>query len=177
MQVRVGGRFIYPPPDLSFDDCQRIDRAVFVAGGVGINPIMSMLSAMHSLGPGKIGGMPKNVRVLYTVRKTAEEILFYERIERIAQSYSEIKDVDLRFVMFETGSTEKSHEVIKIEKIQHISRRITHEDLLDCLGLEGDRQNTVVYICGLPKMTDEFVDFAQEQPGMDEKRVLCEKWW
>ncbi len=80
---------------------------MFVAGGVGINPIMSMLSTMSSLGPGKIGGMPKSVRILYTVGKTGEEVLFYERIKKIAQSYSETGAVDLRFVMFETGSTEK----------------------------------------------------------------------
>jgi len=29
----------------------------------------------------------------------------------------------------------------------------------------------------LPTMTDEFVELLKKAPGMDEKRVLCEKWW
>jgi hypothetical protein len=35
----------------------------------------------------------------------------------------------------------------------------------------------VVYVCGVPDMTNEFVDLLRKTEGMEEKRVLCEKWW
>ena len=56
-------------------------------------------------------------------------------------------------------------------------RRILHSDLLNALGPEHKRAGTVVYVCGPPKMTDEFVEVMRRAEGMSEERVLCEKWW
>jgi hypothetical protein len=61
--------------------------------------------------------------------------------------------------------------------VEHKSRRIEYGDLLDCLGPEEEREKTVVYVCGPPAMTDEFVDVLWKAPGMENRRVLCEKWW
>jgi NAD(P)H-flavin reductase len=183
--VRVGGAFVYPPPALGFDECKRIERAVFVAGGVGVNPIMSMVSAMHGLGPGRAGGMVRCVRVLYTVRKMEgqrEEVLFYERLKGIAERYEGVGEVDFRFVLYETvGAEEGGSEGVDgsagSKVVEHKARRIEHENLLECLGPEEGRKNTVVYVCGPPKMTDAFVEVFGKAPGMEERRVLCEKWW
>lgn len=172
---------------------ESIDRVVFVAGGVGINPIMSMASAMDGLGYGRLGGMVKSVELLYTVRRGRDErgrrerVLFEERLKAIAHKWEGSNPVRLRLKMFETGTAEEQEE--KREKPEKPStgseegnvethyRRITHADLFDALGPGGDRRNTVVYICGLPTMTDEFVELLRHAPGLDEKRVLCEKWW
>ena len=61
-------------------------------------------------------------------------------------------------------------------------RRIKTSDLVQALdgyssGSQSDRSRTVCYVCGPPKMTDEFVAFLVQQPGMAGERVLCEKWW
>jgi len=64
-------------------------------------------------------------------------------------------------------------------------RRVTEADLVRAVdgyrtpvfGSEHDRQGTVCYVCGPPRMTDEFVGFLSRQNGMSEERVLCEKWW
>lgn len=64
-------------------------------------------------------------------------------------------------------------------------RRISDLDLTQALdgyrkplyGGGYDRQGTVCYVCGPPKMTDEFVAFLQNQEGMTQERVRCEKWW
>jgi hypothetical protein len=124
LRVCVGGAFIYPPPAMSFEECKRIERAVFVAGGVGVNPVMSMLSAMHGLGPGRMGGMVKFVRVLYTVRKReGEEVLFYERMKGIAQGYERNEDVDFRLVLHETGG-EGVDGRAESKSVEHKSRRM-----------------------------------------------------
>jgi len=56
-------------------------------------------------------------------------------------------------------------------------RRITLDDIGAVLG--QDRDNAVVYICGVPNMTDYFVErlTAADGLGMDSRRVLYEKWW
>lgn len=56
-------------------------------------------------------------------------------------------------------------------------RRIQGDDLLDALGPVNERSDTVCYVCGVPAMTDYFVDLAQKADGMDERNVFCEKWW
>lgn len=40
LRVRVGGSFVWPPPGINVRSSLR--KAVFVAGGVGANPLMSM---------------------------------------------------------------------------------------------------------------------------------------
>lgn len=52
LKIRVGGSFVWPPPqyveDSSVDEegtqKQKLKRAVFVASGMGVNPLMSILS-------------------------------------------------------------------------------------------------------------------------------------
>ena len=62
-------------------------------------------------------------------------------------------------------------------------RRITLDDVVDAAGGASgpDRRFAVVYICGVPAMTDAFVhgltDSASRWGGMERHRVLCEKWW
>lgn len=129
-----------------------------------------MVSAMDLTGPGKLGGVSKRVRVLYSSKRGTdangekERVLFEERLRSIADRYVEGDDVDFRYRFFETGAAAGTG-------------RITHEDLLDAVGDEAMRKRTLVYVCGVPKMTDEFVELLRGLDGLDERRVLCEKWW
>lgn len=244
--IRVGGRLVYPPSTLGVEECRKIQRAVFVAGGVGVNPIMSMLSAMHrhtqmhvraggedsavqtTIGRGGIlAGMPPVVRVLYSSKRThdgngnPEAVLFEDRIREITRSYESARPegghkdvqrgihdvVDMKFILFETTheSGRRSGENVETKKdeekpsssVKTVYRRIEERDLLDALGAgvgprdddvhradgNADRTdpdfdtNTVAYVCGPPLMTDAFVAFFKRAGRMDERRVLCEKWW
>lgn len=56
-------------------------------------------------------------------------------------------------------------------------RRITHDDLVHALGPVSERRGVVAYVCGPGGMTDEFIEVLRGQEGMEERRVLCEKWW
>lgn len=181
VSFRVGGNFIYPPATLSQEECKAIDRAVFVAGGVGINPIMSMLSAVDGIGPSRMGGLPRRTSVLYTSRRnkkadndSPEAVLFEQRLLKLANKWESSKDVDYKYIFFETSGGGKTGEE---GNVTCKDRRISHEDLFEALGPENDRKHTVVYVCGLPAMTDEFVEVLKKAAGMDEKRVLVEKWW
>jgi ferredoxin-NADP reductase len=184
LQIRVGGAFVYPPPFYTLEEASRIDRVVFVAGGVGINPIISMLSAMALRAPGWVGGMVRNVRVLYsTRRKDDENVLFEDRLSSMANKYQaghagdKLTEVNFEFTLFETSGRRGKNKQANAEATKREYRRITHNDLKAALGPENDRANTVVYVCGPPEWTDDTLRFLQKSPGMDEKRVLCEKWW
>ncbi|KAI0396194.1 hypothetical protein F5Y17DRAFT_139935 [Xylariaceae sp. FL0594] len=48
LRVRVGGSFVWPPPGINVRSLRRV---VFVAGGVGVNPLVSMLSTIASSPP------------------------------------------------------------------------------------------------------------------------------
>ena len=55
--------------------------------------------------------------------------------------------------------------------------RFEGEDLMTALGPVSEREKTVAYVCGPPAMTDWAVGVLRRSIGMEEKRVLCEKWW
>jgi hypothetical protein len=56
-------------------------------------------------------------------------------------------------------------------------RRVAIRDVEEAVGEE--KETTVVYVCGVPTMTDEFVEalVSPEGLGMEENRVMFEKWW
>lgn len=186
VRFRIGGNFTHPPMGLSMQEFRNIDNVVLVAGGVGINPIMSMVSAMDLQGAKRMGGLPPRLRVLYTSKRgtnddgKSEEVLFEERLKAIAVKRAQKKDdVDFRYTFFNTSKnvTHESEEQSVPENMQLRRRRITPDDLMEALGPEEKRENTLVYVCGLPAMTDDYVKLLRDAPGMEEKRVLCEKWW
>lgn len=63
----------------------------------------------------------------------------------------------------------------KLHNIEY--RRFEGEDLQAALGPVANRENVVAYVCGPPAMSDWVVGVLKGSTGMDESRVLCEKWW
>lgn len=142
-----------------------------------------MISTLDEVGTSQtLGGMVKTVRVLYTSRREfdsdgrGEEILFETRLRAISHKWERHENVDYKYSFFETSGQAGEEESMPSNMSSH-SRRISKDDLFEALGPEDGRANTVVYVCGLPSMTDEFVELLKTAPGMEEKRVLCEKWW
>jgi predicted ferric reductase len=173
---------------------------VFVAGGVGVNPLMSMVSWIADVRREregeKKGGSERGqereeipeVKFLYTTKTPSggrmDEILFYERIKETMSELNMRENFQLfltppnSFSPLSPASTKdrevdsQNQEGVTINK-----RRITHADLLSALGPVEERAGVVCYICGVPRMTDEFVKVVKEAEGMEEGNVLCERWW
>lgn len=151
---------------------------MFVAGGVGINPLISMLGSIVEEEERRDGGKAGfQVRFLYSVRlsKTedgrSEEILFLERLRELLGKLGD----EGSFKLFVTGGGDAGKD--DAQALGAERRRIQKSDLEDALGSVGVREGTVCYVCGVPGMTDEFVDVASRAEGMDARRVLSEKWW
>lgn len=161
----------------------KFKRVVFVAGGVGVNPLMSMVSFIAGevvRKNGLDGGGERvelEVRFLYSSRggEGGEEVLFLRRLGEVFKVLGRQGELSL----FLTGSKEEGDESIEIEgqKITARKRRISDEDLLEALGPVEGRGKTLCYICGVPTMTDEFVEKTRKAEGMLEEHVLFEKWW
>lgn len=67
------------------------------------------------------------------------------------------------------------HYVGEHQNIEY--RRFEEKDLHAALGPVAEREKVVAYVCGPPSMTDWAVGVLKGAIGMDESRVLCEKWW
>ena len=157
-----------------------------VAGGVGINPLMAMLRSLNL-------GCPQ-IKLLYAVRKPPpleaelpdekgvlnSGILFFEDLITLALRLPEYITVN----MYLTGDHVLAGDQEQLTTAVHKGNvtvfdgwRWTHRELVEALGEEGERENTMAYVCGPPQMTDEAVEVLKRAPGMKENQVFCEKWW
>jgi len=176
LQVRVGGSFTWPPAQFQAE-VRKVKRAVFVAGGVGINPLMSMLSQLVI---DRDANEDFKVKFLYTAKDPGPskitQILFLERVKQAIKALGDRGQLELFLTSGKDSSIETEMGALG-EETPVQRRRIKREDLLRALGPVNERSDTVCYICGVPGMTDDFVDLAQKAEGMDERNVFCEKWW
>ncbi|KAM7221137.1 hypothetical protein V8F06_003522 [Rhypophila decipiens] len=198
IQVRVGGSFIFPPFPLNNPSKPPLDKVIFIAGGVGVNPLMSMLSSIAEM------DFPLLVHFLYSVREdspptTTNEILFLDRITGLfgygEQNCTTCHDgnkkvcgrakVTGHFNLFLTQQQPQPHyppeaKARRRHEYPTYHRRISKQDVASALG--PDKDTSAVYICGPPSMTGSFVELliSSEESGgfgMGEDRVLFEKWW
>jgi len=143
--LRVGGNFFHPTPGLSFPH-----SILLVAGGVGINPLFSIMQQCKSLADQKASGSPKAVTLLYSAKKR-EELIFLEEI-KLREGWS--------LETFVTG--------------EDGGRRLDQSDLKR--ALENMPGRVVTYLCGPPTMTEAVAAGLQEL-GMKRGDVKYENWW
>ena len=106
------------------------------------------------------------------------DILFYERIKKLlSKDMSHERTLDLFLTSSTMPSTILPENQSGKDVIRQHHQRISHQDLIQALGPEEERGGTVAYVCGPPGMTDGFVNVLRDAGGMNEKQVLCEKWW
>lgn len=151
---------------------------MLVAGGLGVNPLVSMLGHLAEQYP-----PPRfEVRFLYSAKYpgTGEgaEVLFQERVASIFAR--ERVRGELR--LFLTGGGDGMDGEPKVWSCNEVDvplerRRMTVQDVVAAVG--KDKHFAAVYVCGVPAMTDEFVSklTSPEDLGMEVHRVLFEKWW
>ncbi|KAK5109686.1 hypothetical protein LTR62_006808 [Meristemomyces frigidus] len=181
LMVRTGGSFTWPPPGLY---AEKIERLVLVAGGVGINPLISIFSYLI-----RSGTRPKEIHFLYGTKALSSDpdpqtILFLPRLMDLVAAIDQPTTITLSLFLTDLGQGDQG--IIEHGKLPNrtFGRRISEKDLVGAIdgwkkGTEGGegRYRTVCYVCGPQKMTDEIVGFLQRQEGMGPERVLCEKWW
>lgn len=112
-------------------------------------------------------------------RRDASKILFLDRLAGIFNGGGGALKGQLGLFLTPGGGSgttgeEKTNEGLGVPFKR---RRITVEDIAEAVG--DDKRFAVVYVCGVPAMTDEFVEklTSPQGLGLEPHRVLYEKWW
>ncbi|RAL01061.1 FAD-dependent oxidoreductase [Aspergillus ibericus CBS 121593] len=195
LSIRVGGSFVWPPSSSGVVELTRIRTVVFVAGGVGINPLISMLSHLNN-GDDEATALQHphlNIRFLYSTKlprgegeangTSLDQVLFLSRLRQIIASQSQFHRLQISLDLFITdldpGTELGSLLGGSSEDLTLHARRINRGDLEKVVSGPDGRvrpEETVCYVCGPPEMTDEVVESLEGFLGKGE-RVFYEKWW
>ncbi|KAJ5637985.1 hypothetical protein N7490_007864 [Penicillium lividum] len=184
VNIRVGGSFVWPPTGINVHE---IKTVVLIAGGVGINPLISIISHINQTKTKN----PLNVQILYSSRlpqgqetetseSVLEQILFLPRIRHIIRSQGPSSQLRISLDVFLTSASTSQFPSESPADLNIHLRRISEQDLRSALvggRNKPDPQHTVAYVCGPPAMTDELVEKLQGILGDKPQRVLFEKWW
>lgn len=125
------------------------------------------------------------VEFLYSMRdpgsgegkRDASKILFLDRLAGIFNSGALKGRLGLFLTPGGGAGTAEEGDGDELKGIPFKRRRITVEDIAEALG--DDKRFAAVYVCGVPGMTDEFVEklTSPQGLGLEPHRVLYEKWW
>nr|XP_002716235.1 oxidoreductase NAD-binding domain-containing protein 1 [Oryctolagus cuniculus]XP_008264266.1 oxidoreductase NAD-binding domain-containing protein 1 [Oryctolagus cuniculus]XP_051674453.1 oxidoreductase NAD-binding domain-containing protein 1 [Oryctolagus cuniculus] len=160
--VRVGGEFFFDPQPT---DASR--NLVLIAGGVGINPLLSILrhaADLHREREDKGSGYEIGTVKLFYSAKSTSELLFKKNILNLVNEFPGKIACSLHVT--------KQTTQIGAELEPYITEgRITEEELRDHISRE-----TLFYICGPPPMTD-FFSRHLEDSHVPREHIRFEKWW
>ncbi|XP_013217265.2 oxidoreductase NAD-binding domain-containing protein 1 isoform X2 [Ictidomys tridecemlineatus] len=160
--VRVGGEFFFDPQPT---DAPR--NLVLIAGGVGINPLLSILrysADLHRDRANKGSGYEIGTIKLFYSAKNTSELLFKKNILNLVNEFPEKIACSLHVT--------KQTTQISAELKPYITEgRITEEEIKDHISKE-----TLFYICGPPPMTD-FFSKQLENNHVPKEHICFEKWW
>ncbi|XP_020371722.1 oxidoreductase NAD-binding domain-containing protein 1 isoform X1 [Rhincodon typus] len=159
--LRVGGDFFFDP--------QPSDTPVsllLVAGGVGINPLYSIL--LHVVDLHRMQGSkpckykPGSVQLYYSAKNT-DELLFKRSIINLAEEFS--GKINCNFHV-----TQQSFEISGNMQPYVTAGRISERTLAHV------SKDNLCYICGPPPMI-EAVSQQLENHGVPKESIIFEKWW
>ena len=180
LQVRIGGGFVFPPSGRA---AEGVARVVFVAGGVGVNPLVSMLGSLAGSSEVRRG---VEVLFLYASKmpssQSLNDILFLKRIcgwfgKTESELGGKVRGQVRLYITGEHEPTAEGAREISNTEIDIHTRRLSADELVEVVQEgQADRGSSLVYICGPPGMTDEFTEVLT-QAGVDEKMIMTEKWW
>ncbi|XP_042331844.1 oxidoreductase NAD-binding domain-containing protein 1 isoform X2 [Sceloporus undulatus] len=160
--LRVGGNFFFDP-----QPADSPSNLVLIAGGVGINPLFSILlhaADLHRARANKGTGYKMGTTNLFYCAKNTHELLFRKHILGLTNAFP--GKIACSFHV-----TQQSLPIC--EKFQPYTKegRISGNDLEKCIS-----QDTLWYVCGPPPMI-QFIVKLLEKLGVAQKNVFFEKWW
>lgn len=155
VEVRIGGDFHLPP--VNFRRLGgKVSRVTLIAGGIGSNPMLSILGALRD------ANAPLAVSMLYGI-KNAEDALYLDELSTFCDQIN----LDLAIFCSKSADTEGLPGTT-------YHRRMQDKDLDETIA--DDMDTNLYYICGPSQMTD----WAQEYligKGISKDFVQTERWW
>ena len=191
VKVRVGGEFVYSPDReegiVDGGDCTSL---LFIAGGVGINPLYGMLRQLHSdiaklerANTCRSTEGPKAI-LLYSASKV-DELLFEAELTDMEHEFP----TNFRMIYHVTKEKELGPEIDSCPL--HRRGRITSDEIDEALkwatctntaessdapSSERGEGISSVYICGPTGFTEEMSRVCQDH-GVLRSGIHFEQWW
>ncbi|CAG8493323.1 4489_t:CDS:2 [Ambispora gerdemannii] len=171
VDIRVGGEFYY---DAQKEKENGTRRLLFIAGGVGINPLMSMLaSVIEAKEISFQNEEPENniekIQLLYSAR-TLDELLFFGRIEQLTKKNCGSLSFDCFY--FLTREDPPSSQSPRINEKFLIDLLIDDHDDKD----KKDIKHLKSFLCGPTQMQKDVVGWLVNGVGLSENQVALENW-
>ncbi|XP_074051858.1 oxidoreductase NAD-binding domain-containing protein 1 isoform X2 [Macrotis lagotis] len=160
--LRVGGNFFFDP-----QPSDSSVNLVLIAGGVGINPLNSILlhvADLHRLRGNQGSGYEMGRVMLFYSAKNTSELLFKNSILNLTNAFP--GKILCRFYVTQQ-STEISEELLPYTT----EGRISEEDLREHFS-----EDTLFFICGPPPMIEQFSHHL-ETCKVPKEHIYFEKWW
>ncbi|CAG8486194.1 13086_t:CDS:2 [Cetraspora pellucida] len=175
VEVRVGGEFVWDEKKEQEDGTECV---MFIAGGVGINPLISMFTSILEVENNsnvnymkKVG--VKKIRLLYSA-KSFSELLFYNRIEKLRKEWPQV--LECKYFLTGENVSPSQSPFANDESEFCYGQRISQKILGDIIMKEHDNLDKLkCFICGPPIMRDDLICWLKSA-GLIEKRILLEKW-
>lgn len=164
VHIRVGGDFFYDP----FSSATEAEAdLLLVGGGVGINPLVSILleyvNLLHTTSLQNDNSIkPGKVHLLYSGR-TEEELVFKDTFMTMEKEYPSL--TCQYFVTREESEPKRGIKYCRIEK----------QDVINSISTLQP-QKTVCYVCGPSTMSDDVANWLYEL-GIKKEYIRYEKWW
>ncbi|KAJ1102159.1 hypothetical protein NDU88_007213 [Pleurodeles waltl] len=161
--LRVGGDFFFDP-----QPCDPPVNLLLIAGGVGINPLFSMLlhvADLHETRRMQGDGCRMGAVTLYYSAKTTGELLFKRKILDLMSRFP--GKITCNFHVT-NQSSQVCHELTPYMTEGRISEKDLAKSLQDA--------NNLCYICGPPPMI-EAVCRQLENLNVPRDKIRFEKWW
>ena len=151
-EANIGDRFkiIGPGGDFVLHN-DGAKSVCFIAGGIGINPFMSMLNYIDAK------NLNLSVTLLYSA-KTPSELVFYERLITLSQ-----RNRSLDFVPTITTHSGEAWD----GRVGRIDASLLEQTEL--------KEQTEYYLCGPPGMPTEIAGMLKQQ-GIDQDKIFFEEW-
>eukprot|EP00438_Fugacium_kawagutii_P022600 Skav212138 [mRNA] locus=scaffold1323:262170:262739:- [translate_table: standard] len=154
VKLAAGGSFYFDAEEQGGN----LKHLVLIAGGIGINPIFSMLQEAYFYRQ-KLSSL-EQVTLLYSASE-ASELAYRSELLSLADVWNTKLRVEFRVTRNTAGWN-------------GACGRLTVEELLPQLDSRSNR-NLLVYLCGPPAMTDQLTkDFEKHGLGQS---LRYEKWW
>ena len=183
VDIRVGGNFTYESKQISYGN-----RLLFIAGGLGINPLYSMMQ-QWCIDVAKRDDASRAV-LLYSAA-TMQDFLFVNQLDKMVEALSGRLSAVLTTTEGEDSIALSEDNVnIAIHNLILKRGRIDRNMIHDAIGLlqrtEQDDHNTIadsLFICGPPGMPESLKDILMYNSSASkgfiksESHVYFEKWW
>ncbi|CAG8464529.1 9196_t:CDS:2 [Ambispora leptoticha] len=162
VDIRVGGEFYYDDQEERENGTQSIDN----------------ISLQKEPGKAANNNIEK-IQLLYSA-KTLDELLFFERIERLKKNNSGLFDC-FYFLTREDSPTSSTTFTATTKSIENIStficrQRINEKFLIDLLTDDNDLKHLKSFLCGPTQMQDDVAGWLVKGVGLSENQIVLEKW-